>query len=91
MSIYRESFVKASRKNRRCVGCDNFATIAIGDSYWSCFSAGIDGFDAGGFALCVPCQEHLEICDDCKNVSTTYGIQGVRECIKETAYHEVNK
>lgn len=82
MSVYSEKFIKKSQKNRRCPGCDNFVTILVGDPYWNCFSAG-GGFDAGGFSICVPCHDHLQVCDECQYIATTDGIQGVRECINE--------
>lgn len=64
MSYYREHLVKHSMKVRRCVGCDNFATVGIGDPYWSCFSTYPD---AGYFAMCVPCHAHWESCDACQD------------------------
>lgn len=76
MSVYREKIIKSSRKVRRCVGCDNFPTIKIGDPYYDCFSTEPD---PGGFALCVPCHDHLDKCDECQDVARE-GIRGVREC-----------
>lgn len=57
MSHYSERLVKSSKHDRRCAGCDNFKTIAKGQSYWSCWFA--DGGDCGKYSLCVECHDHL--------------------------------
>ena len=87
---YDERFVKSSRKNRRCEGCEGFVTIAIGDPYWSCWYA--DGGDAGRYAMCVACHDHLyggngaEPCKSCNEYLQHNGTIGdVRECIRESS------
>jgi len=78
MSVFREQLVKHSRKNRRCVGCDNFVTIKAGDPYYSCWYA--DGGDAYGYAMCVPCREHMDQCKECSEAWRECSPGGTYEC-----------
>ena len=87
MSVYSETFVKASKKNRRCAGCDNFVTISIGDAYWSCFWA--EGGEALRYGLCVPCHEHLRTCKACREaIADGCGLRDIRECRLNVANSE---
>ncbi len=81
MSHFEERYVKQSQKNRRCVGCDNFVTIAKGDSYWACWYA--DGGDAGRYAMCEPCHDHVQDCKECKEAWADESPGGIHECRKE--------
>lgn len=64
--IYHETHIQRSQKNRRCVGCENFVTIAVGEPYWSCFCA--DGGESNRYAMCDPCMAHLKECKECQEV-----------------------
>lgn len=89
MSYYDEKLVKRSQRGRRCIGCENFPTIAKGDSYYSCWFA--DGGEWGRYALCVECHDHLygsesqKACESCKSVMERDGEvpRSIRECRRE--------
>lgn len=82
MSVFREKFIKRSQKNRRCVGCDNFVTIRIGDPYYSCFFA--DGGDSGSYAMCEPCHDHANDCKECREAWNDGEPRGIHECRRES-------
>lgn len=75
--FYSEKYIKHSRKDRRCVGCDRRITIRVGDPYWSCFS--VESY-AVGYAMCVACREHVSICDECTEAWREGDPSGIEEC-----------
>lgn len=77
--------VGASRKVRRCEGCNGFATINVGDRYYSIFYA--DGSDCSRYAMCAPCYEHAQSCDECMRAwIENESPHGVSECREMTEY-----
>lgn len=81
MSHYSERLVKSSKHDRRCAGCDNFKTIAKGQSYWSCWFT--KGTDCGRYSLCLKCHAHLygnESQEPCKRCGDVLLIESIREC-----------